>query len=118
MNVRHTSTPLQTTLHSEAKVHEAVQFFHQAAEALSAMGVSAHTEGAPQTPAMETAFTQITKLAEAMSQARRAVLEKPIPNREAAEYIAKVIAERASSEHDTVAAVSERLQERALALTS
>ncbi len=122
VSLRRAPTVMRDVLHSEGKVHDAVLKLHQAKEALEKLGELPGVGGAP-TPdprmGLESAFSQVQAFAQVMSQARGAVLAKgPIPNREAVEYLAKMVAEHSKSEPNSVSAVSHQLPVHAVELAS
>ncbi len=122
VSLRRAPTVMRDVLHSEAGVHDAVSQLHQAKEALAKLGELPSASGAP-TPdpklGLESAFSQLEQFAQVMSQARGAVLAKgPIPNREAAEYLAKMVAEHVTKESESVSAVSHQLPVHAVELAS
>jgi|GEM_PF-1172035 len=122
VSLRRAPTVMRDVLHSEAKVHDAAHQLQQANEAFGRLGELPSVGGAP-TPelsvALESAFSQLQQFAQVMSQARGAVLAKgPIPNREAAEYLAKMVAEHVTKEPESVSAVSHQLPVHAVELAS
>lgn len=122
VSLRRAPTVMRDVLHSEASVHDAVLKLHQAKEALTKLSeLPRVAEGPTPDPKMglESAFSQLQEFAQVMSQARSAVLAKgPIPNREAVEYLAKMVAEHAKAEPESVEAVSHQLPFHALELAS
>ncbi len=122
VSLRRSPTVMRDVLHAEGKVHDAVLKLHQANEALAKLGELRSVGSAPTpdlTMGLESAFLQVQAFAQAMSQARGAVLAKgPIPNREAAEYLAKLAAEHAKGEPDSVSAVAHHLPVHAVELAS